>query len=466
MAMTFNKLLTYLCLLINLTGFAQADSRIDILFSQQEISEGESFAIAADLYNVKPSNPLNFPNLPGFKKGQIDQRSQYVNNNGRSTQAIRFTQYYQSNKPGVFKVPSFTLETGGVSTSHNGLTITVKENPYLKDDSFLSIVPSKTSVYLGEPFKVSVCFYYAKNDQRTIGHQRDLNEQLNEIREKLRLPTAWAEEIEKPDRELKEIELNAKTYYKETLYEIVLIPQTIKDLYFPSVALKMVKAVPSGRDSWGRTSYQNLSKSYPSQPVNVRVKDHPAHPLKGKVPVGVYRLEEGVDRLTLHTGENIVYSFSVSGSGNLPTLQDPILEQTDSLLVLKESDKLNYSNRTGVIAGKKVFLFNIVPQIPGEYPIKNYISFPYFNYQTGQYERLESELVIQASGQSILDQRIEANNATTTLSNTPKGTRSEINDRLVSIDDPEKQNLITNLLLLLLIAGVGFLIYRGKGESA
>lgn len=462
--MTLKKILLYLCLLIHLIGFAQADSRINILFSEQDISEGESFAIAADLYNVKQSNALNFPDIPGFKKGKIDQRTQYVNNNGKRSQSIRFTQYYQSTTPGIYKVPPFTLETGGVSTSHNGLTIAVKENPYLKDDSFLRIVPSKSSVYLGEPFKVSVSFFYAKNDKRTIGHQRDLNDQLNEIREKLRLSTVWAEEIEKPDRELKEVEIKGKTYYRETLYEIVLIPQTIKNLYFPAVTLDMIKAIPSGQDSWGRVNYQNVTKAYPSTPVSIRVKDHPEHPLKGKVPVGVFKLDEGVDRLEVSTGDNIVYSFSVRGSGNLPTLQDPVLNQTDSLLLLKESDQLNYSNRTGVIAGKKVFLFNIVPQIPGKYPIKNFISFPYFNYRTGKYERLESELVIQANGQSVLDQRIEASN--TALPPPPDNSSSEINNRFISIDDPEKQNLITNLLLLLLIAGVGFLIYRGKGQSA
>ena len=155
-----------------------------------------------------------------------------------------------------------------------------------------------------------------------------------------------------------------------------MIPLSEKNLVIPS---KTITLNAINESFFGRSSKE---KKIDLIGRTIKVKPLPDHPLKGNVPVGVFSMKEGIDRTEVKTGDNIIYSFEINGTGNLPFLLDPSLKESDSLLVLKESDKLTYSTKSGLPRGKKVYLYNIVPQISGSYKVKDFIHFPYFNYKT------------------------------------------------------------------------------------
>ena len=455
--------------LSNILWAQQSGKRIELRFSTPNITQGDNFAIEANLHNINTNKAPTFPTIPGFKKLSVNQSTQTSIFNNRRSQTLTFTQYYKSTTKGKFKVPPFTISAGGTKTSHNGLTINVTGITIPKTGAYLSYQASKSKVYYGEPFQVSVYFFCPKDKVGIINMSQLPQDEIIEVRKQIKSSDVWSEEIDDLEYTIKEVEIKGKPFYKQLLGKKIVIPQKSKDLYFSPIKLdKTQQLAPFSRTfGGGIRGRREVETTFTSNALNIKVKALPSHSLKGKVPVGVFTLGEGIDRQKVKTGDNVIYSFEVKGKGNLPTLLEPYVKDTDSLLVLKESDKLSYSNKTGMIRGRKVFLYNIVPQISGEYSIKDFINFPYFNYEKGKYETLKSDLTITAKGENLIDTKIQTENNESNESQSTsqivyeEGTYSE-NQRLLSIDSPEKQNLITNLLLLLLIGGLGYLMIKGN----
>jgi hypothetical protein len=128
-------------------------------------------------------------------------------------------------------------------------------------------------------------------------------------------------------------------------------------------------------------------------------KELPNHPLKGKVPVGDFHLEESVSKNTLVTGDTVMYVSSVIGDGNSILWESKLLE-SDYFLnfspIGSQSSVFPYGDK---MLGNKTEKMLIIPSQPGKFALKSYFNWIYFNTRTATYDTLHSGIVLTVSGQ-------------------------------------------------------------------
>lgn len=439
-------------------GLHAQKKKIELAFSTQDVFLGDDFIIQAELTNIRRGIVPEFPELPGFKKTTVSLVfSSYSNLNGSVRGVTKYQQYYKAVKQGVFRVPVFTIKADGASATHGNFNLTIKGLPEGKGESYLLLETSKDSVYVGEPFKLSLSFIYKEKEYNFLRHSNDFHDKLEQLKKKIIRPSFWIEEIKTSKEKEYIYSGNGERMIREVLYQVVLVPQNSNDIKFDSLNLDLLKKVSTPKGlRWLTTTYGSSSET-------VIVKELPEHPLRGRVPVGKYRLREGVERVNLPEGENTVYTFEVSGEGNLASLLDPSIVKTDSLLIFKEGDRLEYSNDTGKVSGRKVYQYNLVPDKPGNYEVKNYIFFPYFNSETEKYDTLKSEVRLTVTPNLNRDLVPRNSGEKKNLENDFNiRSENELSEELRSIDQPEKENSAILLLLLFLTAGLVYVLVKKR----
>jgi hypothetical protein len=128
-------------------------------------------------------------------------------------------------------------------------------------------------------------------------------------------------------------------------------------------------------------------------------KELPNHPLKGKIPVGDFHLEETLSRAQVQTGDTVVYISSVVGDGN-SILWDSKLIESDYFLnffpIGTQSSVYPYGDK---MFGNKTEKILIIPSQPGKFALKSYFNWIFFNTRTATYDTLRSEAILAVSGQ-------------------------------------------------------------------
>ena len=437
---------------------AQKSKKIELASSSTDLFVGDEFVLEATVTNIRSNIQPNFPRINGFKKTSLSvpfRQSSIVN--GRYSGIIKYQQRYQALHKGTYYVKPFTIKMDGISTSVRGFKLTVKGLPEGKGASYFLLETSKDEVFVGEPFKLSLSFVYMKEEAQFISHTRDKEVQIDAFKSKLLTPSLWVEEISGRNN-LKRIRTpSGQEMIKEVLYQVVLVPQASTDLIFDSLTIVMKKATESSRGG-----YKMVNTTYSSNSKKVIVMELPEHPLKGKVPVGNYKLREGIEKLDLLEGENVVYTFEVSGAGNLATLLDPQVIKSDTFLVFKEADQLEYSNDTGRVEGRKIYMYNLVPDKAGIYEVKDYVFFPFFNSETGTYDTLKSKVELKVNRDETREVIGNSQSEWSGAKDDTKFHSTTSNNKLVSIDQSEKQNFVIILLLLLFITGLVFMLVKRR----
>ncbi|MDZ7934360.1 MAG: BatD family protein [Emticicia sp.] len=142
---------------------AQEDVKIEL--GKKNILPEENFTIKVLIRNTDKSAMSAFPELPNFTKGA---RQKIFSKNPLG---YTITQNYTPTKEGNFKIPSFTLTVNNKDYTTESFNIVVnspnndseEENEIIspekaKNNAFLAMNVSKSKVYIGEGFKVSLSF--------------------------------------------------------------------------------------------------------------------------------------------------------------------------------------------------------------------------------------------------------------------------------------------------------------------
>ena len=437
---------------------AQKDKDIIINVGDTELSVGEDFVIRIQFKNIEGS--FNLPQLSGFKNkgGNVISRNSstsIINGSVSKSSNVIYEQRYQALNEGVFKLKSFKISVGGVTKVHPEVTIKVKALPKLTSEnlgSYLSLEASESEVYVGEPLKITLSFIYTEEEYQSIRMDNNFHEQIEGLKKEIVDPSFWIEEIEKGTKAKVFQQADGGRVLRDVLYEVVVIPQKEQDISIDSLSMTVLQLLNvNGRQKWYRLPYK-------SNAIKVSVKPLPEHPLKGKVPIGVFTLREEIGDSEVLEGDNVEYLFQVSGEGNLATLLDPITKSNDSIMVFKEADRLEYSNDTGNVAGSKIFKYNMVPEVAGLYKVKDVIFFPYFNSSTGQYDTLKSRKVIQVNSnpkrKTSHKSMNEVNEDEFELS------LDDLDEELVPIGTTQNLNYGILLVLLLILCALILLLFK------
>ena len=414
-------------LFFSLTGRAQ--NNIQIILGPDEIGENQAWTIHVSISNEQLKSYDNFPDIEGFRKRGTSTQSQtsIVNGQMSSTQGVIMT--YTPTKQGVFNLPAFKMKINNQVVSSNGKKIKIgppvqvqardpfrsffDRDPFedtfgnkretefvdVKEDAFLALSTNKNEVYVGEGFTTTLSFFVSEGTRAPMQFH-ELGQQLSEILKKLRPSACWEENFNIENIEGETVEIANKNYTQYKIYQAVYFPLNNKTVNFPSVGLEMIKFKVAKNPSFFGQNRQEDFKTFYSKPKSVKVKELPPHPLRDVVAVGDYRIDEKITSSAGETGKSLAYDFNVYGEGNISSIEKPNIPKGQTFDFFEPNVKQSINRENGRVAGTKAFSYFIIPQEPGNFDLKDYVQWVYFNPKTKKYDTLKSKVSLVISGES------------------------------------------------------------------
>ncbi|GJM28553.1 MAG: hypothetical protein DHS20C17_11880 [Cyclobacteriaceae bacterium] len=400
-----------------------------------EIAANEAFTITVVVENDQLKNLSGFPEIEGLiKRGTSSSTStQFINGQVSSTQSL--TQNYVPQRQGTFTLPAFTISVNGQTVKVPGKSITVgpprqqrrQTDPFATDpweelfgnrrgneefidvkaDAFFALTTDKSEVYLGEGFNTSLAFYVSEQNRADLEFY-DMSKQLTDILKKIRPSNCWEENFNVENIKREQVTIKNQRYQKYLIYQATFFPLNTEPIEFPSVGLKLIKYRMAKNPSFFGPSRQEDFKTFRTQAKTVQVKELPIHPLKNKVAVGDYQLEEQISGEQLQTGESFSYNFKIQGKGNISAIGNLEIPESDKFDLYPPSIQKTVHRRNGGVSGSHSFGFYAIPNEPGIYDLGDYFSWTFFNPRTEEYQTLKSNITVKVTGESKKNETILA----------------------------------------------------------
>ncbi len=450
-------------------GVAQ---EIDVELGPDEIGENQAWTITVTVSNERLKSYDDFPDIDGFRKRGTSSSSstQIINGQISSSQGVTMT--YVPTRQGTFKLRPFAMKVNGKTVRSQGTTIKVgpavqrsrRRDPFqnlfdrdaldmfsdkgdtefvdVKEDAFLALTTSKNEVYTGEGFTTTLSFYVADNNRAPLQFY-ELGKQLSNILKKVRPANCWEENFNIENINGEPITINQKRYTQYKVYQGVFYPLNAEDITFPSVGLEMIKYKVAKNPSFFGQNRQEDFKTFYSRTKTVKVKALPPHPLKDQVAVGDYLLDERSNSQTLQTGQSFSYEFNIYGEGNIAGIGKLSVEGGENFDFYDPNVTQKINRRNNRVTGSKSFSYFGIPKEPGQYDLKDYFSWVFFNPKTEQYDTLRSNINVTVTGESKKNESIQS----TDLGSFYDRIAFEDN-RLTNSDRFEWTKIFANILIL------------------
>ncbi|MES2732227.1 MAG: BatD family protein [Bacteroidota bacterium] len=460
--------------------FAQ---EIEIELGKKTISLNEPYTITVTVKNDNIKNYKGFPEIPGLsKRGVSSSTSTNIINNKVST-VQNIIQNYVAQREGTYRIKPFNMEVNGEIKSVEGGTVTVtaarqstnsnandpfgndlfeeffgnkekKEFVEVRENAFFALTTDKKSVYVGEGFTAALAFYVA-DDNRAEMNFHQVGSQLIDILKKIKPANCWEENFGLDEIQPLPVSINGKEYTEYKIYQAAFYPLNNKPIVFPSVGFKMIKYKVAKEPGFFGLDRRQDFKVFNSQTVTVTTKELPPHPLRDKVAVGNFRLAEEIEKRDPSTGESVGYNFRIAGEGNISAIDMPDMPRDGHFDFYPPNIRQDISRSNGRVTGTKNFSYQIIPKEPGEYPLKDYFEWIFFNPVRARYDTLVSKIVMDVKGESLKNQGI---------SSTDLGTfYNSINNQdntLISSRRSDWMRTGTNILILLMLIATAGLILK------
>ncbi len=406
---------------------------IQILLGPDEIGENQAWTVHINVQNDQLRSYSSFPDIPGFRKRGTSTQSQtsIVNGQISSSQGVIMT--YVPAQQGVVNVAPFSMKVNDQTIQSPGKKVKVgppvqvqTTDPFrslfdtrdprgrtetefidVKEEAQLSLLTSKDEVFVGEGFTATLSFLVADNNRAPMQFH-DLGRQLSDILKKLKPANCWEENFNIENIEGESVIIQGKGYTQYRIYQATFYPLNTEPAKFPSVGLEMIKFKVAKNPSFFGQNRKEDYKTFYSLPKTVRVKELPPHPLQQSVAVGNYRLDEEIQSTSLKTGQSMAYTLSISGEGNISSIERPQIPPDVDFDFYEPNVQQNIRRENGRVAGTKSFRYFIVPKEPGTYDLGKYFSWIYFNPARKAYDTLRSSIQVKVEGESQQNQAIRS----------------------------------------------------------
>lgn len=245
---------------------------------------------------------------------------------------------------------------------------------------FLTANADKTTAYLGEQITVDYSLYTAVN----LGNVRLGN-----------LPSYsgfWSEELFSAKRlNFSSKVVGGKRYDVAPIKRIALFPAAQGEFHLDPMSIICEVPVRTGdifQDFWGRTRSVDVK----STPIQIKVNPLPAKgkPLDFSGGVGSFKFSVKPSSRTVRVGEPANITVTVSGRGNVRTLQVPRLPDLEGFKVYEPEMNLDISKSGSRISGTKTCKYMIVPNRQGKSVIPS-LSFSFFNPKDERYHHITTD---------------------------------------------------------------------------
>ncbi len=442
----------FLFFLVSNFVLAQEDVKIEL--GKKNLLLEENFTIKVIIRNTDKSAMSAFPELPNFTKGA---RQKVFSKNPLG---YTITQNYTPTKEGNFKIPSFILTINNKDYTNESFTITVnspvddseEENETIspekaKKNAFLAMNVSKSKVYVGEGFKVSLAFYVAESNTIKMDFADDLNAQVDAIAKKIKSPDCLEQRILISDLKGMPTIINGKKYLSYQFFEANYFPLNNKPINIPVVELRMVQTIKNAKESI----------IFKDTPQTISVLDLPEHPLKDKVSAGNFSLVEQIETRKINTGKSFSYLFKIVGDGNFSTVN--VTSPTNDSFFDFYPPEIKENRPNGQLSREKLFRYRILPKDSGQYQFDKYFFWVFFNTKKEQYDTLKSALKIKVLGKTIASKETDASNDIFAGIDKLDTSHTETNYQ-------EVLKNISNLLIICMLIGSLYLFNWGGKKKA
>ena len=389
--------------------------------------------------NITLENANGNPKPPSFNDFQVLQGPSSSTNmsfvNGTVTQSVTWSYILRPKQEGTFKIGKASVVVSGVTMESNELTINVtkaaaqpqqsqrQRNPFdpfddpffqqqqqqqepeapagdvakqIKDDVFLRLEISKSSVYEGEMLTATYKLYFRQNIEPPRIDKAPAFEGF------------WSQEVElDPKRRPTAQTYNGKQYNVVDLFKYNLYPQHSGNLKLPVAEAEVVAQVQVRSRSrnifddffnGGRVQQIPLSLKSESATVSVKALPENGKPADFTGAVGKFNFETSVSSKEGKTDDPITYTVKISGTGNLKLIESPTLKLPPAFEVYDPKTKENITNGAGGLSGSKQYDYLIIPRQPGDYKIDSR-SFSYFDPTSAKYVTINSpEYALKITG--------------------------------------------------------------------
>ncbi|MGD1843685.1 MAG: BatD family protein [Thermonemataceae bacterium] len=428
------------------------------------ITQNEAFTISIALKNAKYEQLSSFPDLIGFTKyGRYTETYTDNSADGESVEIERIVQPYYAQQPGVYEIPSFAMNINDEVLQQPAFTITVNppnqsgpptqnllidpEDPFLSGeeavevedagrDVFLAVTANKEEVFVGEGFNFTLALYVANNTPKNLEFVR-ISQQLNDLLKRIKPASCWEEDFNIDRLYPVEVRIDEKVYDQYKLYQASYFPFNTDTINIPAVQLNMIdNNYPEEEEN----HYVNLI----SNPKTILVKPLPPHPMRDRVMVGDFYLDEKASTLKTQTGESFTYNFAIVGDGNIVNIPTPQIVENDTLDFYPPTTRQVVKRINNRVTGAKVFGHYVVAQSPGTVAMRHYFRFIYFSLSKQDYDTLYPKTIIEVKGAKL-------NKENSNLFGDFYGKLEKENNTLTSLHTPHYTKLYINIFMLVVL---------------
>jgi|GluameStandDraft_1065615.scaffolds.fasta_scaffold00426_33 hypothetical protein len=253
-----------------------------------------------------------------------------------------------------------------------------------KDDILLRTIVSRTSVFKGEPLRVTFKLYERVN---VVGYDGVKFPSFNGF---------WAQELNTGNAPRRRETYNGKVYETLVAREFLLYPQqsgtlTIDPAELTAVAQVVVQSRNIDPFFGGGHEVYNVPRKVQSQRVTVTVKPLPAGaPESFNGAVGRFTLDATLPPDRIAANSAATYTVKIAGSGNLTLVQVPKLTLPTSFeqYNVKTTESINTS--ASGISGYRQFEYPFIARAEGTYEIEP-VEFTYFDPERMRYTTLHAK---------------------------------------------------------------------------
>ncbi|MCD6329287.1 MAG: protein BatD [Candidatus Cloacimonetes bacterium] len=351
---------------------------------------------------IKSDEQINaepkIPQLTGFQiVGQSSSSStsiEIINNEMSRSVTQSFTYSLRPLKIGSFTIPPIHTKFKNKTYRSKTINVTVVEEnsniPQPRQQSqkqnsnssnnvqiFLQARPSKSEVFVGEPFTVKYVLYSNKG---LVG----LNaEKMPEFSGFVKEETFQTKNI----THTLEV-INGIRYYAYRISDYTLFPTNASTYTLDKMELLCAYEVPAKNFfDFGTTKRAYIQ----SNTSTIKVKPLPleGQPINFSGAVGQFDIKSELSSSQVKTGESVTLTLTINGSGNIRMFDPPTLPAIPNIDTFppEENDELYQPDN---ISGKKVIKYILIPEEPGTFNLPA-ISFTYFEPRSKTYKTIATK---------------------------------------------------------------------------
>ncbi len=273
--------------------------------------------------------------------------------NARSIQVIngnyqeKITKRYKILPKKDFEIPSFTFTIDGDEVKTKPKKVFQKKIHKTNSNNFdLTLIPSKTELFVGEELKIKLIFKYRKGLRIT-----DLGF------EKPHFSNFWYKKVDSSNGRYEE-----NGFIIQEL-DFLLFPQKSGQLLIPALNVVVQMVDDQSQNAFGFFSLSPKIVKVYSNELKFDVKEIP----NGVKLIGEFFISAKLDKTKIKLGEAISYKLTVSGWGNLDDIEDMKLD-IPSATIYENKPELKADFKDEKYQGVFTKVYSIIPNESLEIP--------------------------------------------------------------------------------------------------